>query len=51
MRRPLSWHYAPGLFWFRVFGKGLHIRDTSRHRLLFSEREGHRAMWTIRKLK
>jgi hypothetical protein len=29
---------APGLLWFRVFGKGLHIKDPRRHPPLFSER-------------
>jgi len=27
-------------FWFRLFGWGLHVRDTTTRRLLFSERNG-----------
>lgn len=50
-RRPLSFHRAPGLFWFRVFGKGIHVRDTDRHPLRFSERNGYRQMWTFRVLR
>lgn len=32
--------WTPGIFWFRVFGYGVHMKDTTRHRLLFSERNG-----------
>jgi hypothetical protein len=31
---------TPGLFWFRIFGRGLHIKDPRRHPPLFSERNG-----------
>ena len=34
------YYCAPGLLWFRVFGVGLLVKDVTRHRLLFSEREG-----------
>jgi hypothetical protein len=27
-----------GLFWFRIFNKGLHIKDVRRHPLTFSQR-------------
>lgn len=50
-RRPLSWYRGDGLFWFRVFGQGFHVRDTARHPLRFSEREGYQRMWTIRRLR
>lgn len=50
-RCPFSWYRTDGLVWFRIFGKGFHIRDTARHPLLFSERNGHTAMWTIRRLR
>lgn len=48
---PLVWCYSPGLFWFRIFGKGLHFRDTDRHPLRFSERNGYRRLLTIRVLR
>jgi hypothetical protein len=31
-----------GLGWFRLFGVGLHWKDTSRHRMYFSERNGYK---------
>jgi hypothetical protein len=41
--------------WFRFFGIGLKWKDTSIHRLMFSERTGHRGFrigkWYIGKLK
>lgn len=51
MRKPLEWYREPGLGWVRVFGRGVHIRDTARHPLLFSEREGFRPFWTFRWLR
>ena len=36
-----------GLFWFRIFGKGLHIKDPILHPPLFSERNGFFAYITI----
>lgn len=30
-----------GLGWFRIFGIGLHWKDTTKHRLYFSERNGY----------
>jgi hypothetical protein len=41
MKFPLFCYYRKtGLLWFRVCGYGLEVKDTSRHRLLFSERLG-----------
>lgn len=34
-------HTEPGLGYFRLFGFGLGWKDTRRHPLLFSERNGH----------
>lgn len=39
--RKFFYYRQDGMFWFRVFGYGLHIKDTTRHALLFSERYGH----------
>lgn len=36
----LNWYRCPGLFWFRIFGWGLVIKDPARHPPLFSERNG-----------
>lgn len=36
-----------GLGWFRIFGIGLHWKDTSRHTLSFSERNGYKKMIKI----
>jgi len=45
-----------GLFWFRIFGYGLHIKDMTKHPPLFSERNGNRkhlriGKWSIGILK
>ncbi len=37
-----------GIGWFRIFGYGIHWKDTRRHRLLFSERNGYTRALTIR---
>ena len=34
-------YHCPGMAWFRVLGFGLRVKDTRRHPLLFSERNGH----------
>lgn len=52
---PLCGHASPGLAWFRLFGVGLHVKDTRRHPLLFSEREGRARRlplgpWSVRAL-
>lgn len=31
-----------GLGWFRFFGVGLHWKNTLRHKMYFSERNGHK---------
>lgn len=36
--RFLKVYVTGGLLWFRLFGKGLHIKDVRRHRLIFSQR-------------
>jgi hypothetical protein len=38
---------APGIVWFRLFGRGLVIRDIRRWPLMFSEREGYARIWRI----
>lgn len=35
-------HSSKGMWWFRLFGYGIHAKDTSIHDLSFSERCGHR---------
>jgi hypothetical protein len=30
-----------GFCWFRIFGYGLHFKDITKHKLLFTERYGH----------
>lgn len=37
-----AFYSEPGLGWFRIFSVGLHWKDTSRHRMYFSERNGYR---------
>lgn len=44
------------LFWFRIFGYGLSFKNTEKHPLLFSERNGHTKTirirnWSIKFLK
>ena len=39
--KPLSWCYYQGIFWFRIFGWGLHIRPKKGYVPLFSERYGY----------
>lgn len=48
-------HIWPGIFWFRIFGKGLHFKNVNTHPLLFSERNGYSKClrvgnWSIRVL-
>ena len=47
---------SDGIGWVRIFGKGFHWKDTTRHSLIFSERIGRsRALiigkWRISRLK
>ena len=34
----LIFYSCKGMFWFRIFGRGLHFKNTKYHELLFSER-------------
>lgn len=48
-------HAGGGYLWFRVLGYGLHVKDTRRTGLLFSERVGLRRCfrlgpWSVRVL-
>jgi hypothetical protein len=36
-----SLYRAPGVYWMRICGLGFHVKDTRRHGLLFSERNGY----------
>jgi hypothetical protein len=33
-----SFYKIDGLLWFRIFGYGLHFKDITKHKLMFSER-------------
>lgn len=37
-KRPLAAHSRRGIGWFRIFGYGLHWKNTTQHPLMFSER-------------
>jgi len=39
-RKVLEFSLEPGLGFFKLFGVGLRWKDTSRHRMFFSERNG-----------
>lgn len=50
--KPFLYH-CDGAFYFRVFGFGLHVKDSTKHRAYFSERNGfvkftHIGKWRIR---
>lgn len=54
--RPLTWHRGDGIFWFRIFGRGIVIEDRTKKRALFSERYGYTkwlrlGKWAIKKLR
>jgi hypothetical protein len=54
--RTLEGEKVPGLFWFRVFGYGIHGKDVRKHTLLYSERSGSTCrlqigQWSFRWLK
>ena len=36
-----SFYYHKGFGWFRLFGRGIKWKDTTRHSLIFSERYGY----------
>lgn len=40
--RLFSSYLISGLGWFRIFGFGLHWKDTTMHRMNFSERNGYK---------
>jgi len=42
MERMWAYYKSDGFMWFRVFGKGIHIKDISKHGSTFSERYGYR---------
>ena len=44
-----SYYYLNRFGWFRIFGKGLKWKDHTKHRLLFSERNGYSKAITIGK--
>ncbi len=37
----IAWSYRPGLFWVRVFGWGVLVKDVVRWPLIFSQRHGY----------
>ena len=37
-----GWSYHNRFGWFKIFGKGIKWKDTSIHRLMFSERNGYK---------
>ena len=46
---PLSGYAEPGIGWVRIFGFGFHWKDTTRHHLFFSERNGYRRVYRVGK--
>jgi hypothetical protein len=40
---------SDGIGWFRIFGNGLHWKDTTKHKMLFSERNNLRKQYRIKK--
>jgi len=48
MKNPIfTFNYKGGLGWFRIFGYGLKIKDTTKYDLLYSERNGYSKAITI----
>jgi len=47
-RAILIFTHQPGLGYLMLLGVILHWKDTSRHRLYFSERMGIKKAWTVR---
>ena len=41
MKRILNFYWGEGIFWFRIFGRGLHFKNTRKCKLYFSERNGY----------
>lgn len=53
---PIQWCFTRHAFWFRIFGYGIGAKNTLKHRLYFSERNGYckRVMvgvWSIKWLE
>ena len=42
-----SYYYCDRFGWFRLFGIGFRWKDTTKHKLLFSERNGYDKAITI----
>jgi len=49
--RLLAWHREPGLWWFRVYGRGISAKNIQTHPPSFSERNGYGRGWLVRRLK
>lgn len=52
----LQWCFTRHAFWFRIFGYGISAKNTLKHRLWFSERNGYCkrvmvGMWSIKWLE
>lgn len=43
--------FTPGRFWFRLFGIGLVIADSTKHKMLFSMRNGLKKYLNIGKYR
>ena len=46
--KALAYYKTKGLWWFRVFGYGIHYKNIELHFVLFSERNGFRKKLKIR---
>lgn len=44
-----SCHFEKGFYWFRIFGRGIKWKDTTKYKLLFSERLNIEKSMTIGK--
>lgn len=47
--RWIVYYFSDGLYWFRIFGKGLHWKNIHKHGLTFSQRSGYEKSITIGK--
>ena len=47
MEKFFSQFHMKGCWWFRIFGVGLACKDTTQHRLMFSERTLGHKFWHI----
>ena len=39
--RVISYYYGNSFFWLRIFEHGVCVKDTNKHKLRFSERNGY----------